>query len=228
MASDLLNIARSGVLAAQSQLAVTSNNITNVNTQGYHRQVAEQVSLDHQRLGSNFYGAGTYISDVKRIYNHYAERELRIGQTSVSEAQATHTKLNEMDQLFSQIGKSIPQGLNDLFSGLNSLADIPDDLGIRGNVLGAADQLAISLNQMQSHLDGQMKQTNDQIVGITERINEIGKELGHINEELMKFQGEDMGLLDKQDALIQELSQYSQVNVIPLDTGAKSIMLGVQ
>ncbi|MFT5236283.1 MAG: flagellar hook-associated protein 1 FlgK, partial [Shewanella sp.] len=32
MAMDLLNIARTGVLSAQSQLAVTSNNITNANT----------------------------------------------------------------------------------------------------------------------------------------------------------------------------------------------------
>jgi flagellar hook-associated protein 1 FlgK len=226
MAMDLLNIARTGVLSAQSQLAVTSNNITNANTQGYHRQVAEQSSLDSQRLGGNFYGSGTYISDVKRIYNDYAAKELRIGQTSVSESQTSQVKLNELDQLFSQIGKSVPQGLNDLFAGLNSLADLPDDLGIRGSVLGSANQLASSLNQMQSHLDGQMKQTNDQISGITDRINEIGKELGHINQELMKSQGEDMSLLDKQDALIQELSQYSQVNVIPLDTGAKSVMLG--
>ncbi|MBW8185149.1 flagellar hook-associated protein FlgK [Shewanella nanhaiensis] len=226
MGMDLLNIARTGVLASQSQLAVTSNNIANANTQGYHRQVAEQSSLDNQRLGGNFFGSGTYISDVKRIYNDYAARELRIGQTSVSEAQATQIKMGELDQLFSQIGKSIPQGLNDLFAGLNSLADLPDDIGIRNNVLGSAGQLASSLNQMQAHLDGQMKQTNDQIAGITDRINEIGNELGHINRELMKSQGEDMSLLDKQDALIQELSQYSQVNVIPLDTGAKSIMLG--
>lgn len=226
MGMDLLNIARTGVLAAQSQLAVTSNNIANANTQGYHRQVAEQSSLDNQQLGGNFYGAGTYISDVKRIYNDYAARELRIGQTSVSGAQTSQVKLNELDQLFSQIGKSVPQGLNDLFAGLNSLADLPDDLGIRGSVLGSANQLASSLNQMQSHLDGQMKQTNDQISGITDRINEIGKELGHINQELMKSQVEDMSLLDKQDDLIQELSQYSQVNVIPLDTGAKSVMLG--
>ncbi|ACA85892.1 flagellar hook-associated protein FlgK [Shewanella woodyi] len=226
MGMDLLNIARTGVLASQSQLAVTSNNIANANTQGYHRQVAEQSSLDNQRLGGNFFGSGTYISDVKRIYNDYAARELRIGQTTVSEAQATQIKMGELDQLFSQIGKSIPQGLNDLFAGLNSLADLPDDIGIRNNVLGSAGHLASSLNQMQAHLDGQMKQTNDQIAGITDRINEIGNELGHINRELMKSQGEDMSLLDKQDALIQELSQYSQVNVIPLDTGAKSIMLG--
>lgn len=226
MSMDLLNIARTGVLASQSQLAVTSNNISNANTQGYHRQVAEQSSLESQRMGGSFYGAGTYISDVKRIYNDYAARELRIGQTAVSEAQTTQTKMGEMDQLFSQIGKSIPQGLNDFFASLNSLADLPDDMGIRGSLLGTAGQLASSLNQMQSHLDGQMKQTNDQIAGITDRINEISKELGHVNQELMKSQGQDAQLLDQQDALIQELSQYAQVNVIPLDTGAKSIMLG--
>jgi len=226
MSMNLLNIARTGVLASQSQLAVTSNNIANANTQGYHRQVAEQSSLESQRAGSEFYGSGTYISDVKRIYNDYAARELRIGQTSASEAQTTHTKMSELDQLFSQIGKAVPQGLNDFFAGLNSLSDLPDDIGIRGSVLGAAGQLASSLNQMQSHLDGQMKQTNDQIVGITDRINEISKELGHINQELMKSNGEDAQLLDKQDALIQELSQYSEVNVIPLETGAKSVMLG--
>ncbi|MCZ4336769.1 flagellar hook-associated protein FlgK [Shewanella colwelliana] len=226
MSMDLLNIARTGVLASQSQLAVTSNNITNANTQGYHRQVAEQSSLESQRFGNSFYGAGTYITDVKRIYNDYAARELRIGQTAVSQAETTQVKMGELDQLFSQIGKAVPQGLNDLFAGLNSLADLPDDIGIRGTVLGNAGQLATALNQMQSHLDGQMKQTNDQISAITDRINEISNELGHLNQELMKSQGNDSQLLDKQDALIQELSEYSQVNVIPLESGAKSIMLG--
>ncbi|QYJ98903.1 flagellar hook-associated protein FlgK [Shewanella alkalitolerans] len=226
MSMDLLNIARTGVLASQSQLAVTSNNITNANTQGYHRQVAEQSSLESQRLGNSFYGAGTYITDVKRIYNEYAARELRIGQTALSQAQTTQTKMSELDQLFSQIGKAVPQSLNDLFAGLNSLADLPDDMGIRGSLLGNADQIAKALNQMQSQLDGQMKQTNDQISAMTDRINEISTELGHINQELMKSQGADMQLLDKQDALIQELSEYAQVNVIPLESGAKSIMLG--
>ncbi|TVP10153.1 flagellar hook-associated protein FlgK [Shewanella sp. KCT] len=226
MSMDLLNIARTGVLASQSQLAVTSNNITNANTQGYHRQVAEQSSLESQRLGNSFYGAGTYITDVKRIYNEYAARELRIGQTALSQAQTTQTKMSELDQLFSQIGKAVPQSLNDLFAGLNSLADLPDDMGIRGSLLGNADQIAKALNQMQSQLDGQIKQTNDQISAMTDRINEISTELGHINQELMKSQGADMQLLDKQDALIQELSEYAQVNVIPLESGAKSIMLG--
>ncbi|EGM71418.1 flagellar hook-associated protein FlgK [Shewanella sp. HN-41] len=226
MAIDLLTIARTGVLASQSQLGVTSNNIANANTAGYHRQVATQTTLESQRLGNSFYGTGTYVSDVKRIYNDYAARELRIGQTTLSGAEASYGKLSELDQLFSQIGKIVPQSLNELFSGLNSLADLPADLGIRSSTLNDAKQLASSLNQMQANLNGQLSQTNDQITGMTKRINEISTELANLNLELMKSPNQDAMLLDKQDALVQELSQYAQVNVIPLDNGAKSIMLG--
>lgn len=226
MAVDLLNIARTGVLASQSQLGVTSNNIANANTAGYHRQVATQSTLESQRLGNSFYGTGTYVNDVKRIYNDYAARELRIGQTTLSAAEASYGKLSELDQLFSQIGKVVPQSLNDLFSGLNSVADLPADLGIRSSTLTNAQQVASSLNQMQSYLNGQLDQTNDQITGMTKRINEIGTELANLNLELMKSPNQDAQLLDKQDALVQELSQYAQVNVIPQENGAKSIMLG--
>ena len=226
MAIDLLNIARTGVLASQSQLGVTSNNIANANTAGYHRQVATQSTLESQRLGGSFYGTGTYVNDVKRIYNDYAARELRIGQTTLSAAEASYGKLSELDQLFSQIGKIVPQSLNDLFAGLNSIADLPADIGIRNSTLTNAKQVASSLNQMQSHLNSQLNQTNDQIVGMTKRINEIGTELANLNLELMKSPNQDAQLLDKQDALVQELSQYAQVNVIPLENGAKSVMLG--
>ncbi|PKH55727.1 flagellar hook-associated protein FlgK [Shewanella sp. Choline-02u-19] len=226
MSMDLLSIARTGVLASQSQLAITSNNIANANTDGYNRQVVSQSSLESQRMGSEFYGAGTYVSDVKRVYNDYAARELRIGQTAVSEAQTTYSKMSELDQLFSQIGSAVPASLNSFFAGINSLADIPDDLGLRDSLLTNANQLANNVNQMQQHLDGQMSQSNDQISAVTDRINEISNELGNLNRELMKSQGQDMQLLDKQDALILELSEYAEVNVVPLESGAKSVMLG--
>jgi flagellar hook-associated protein 1 FlgK len=166
------------------------------------------------------------VSDVKRVYNEFAARELRIGQTSMSAAETSYSKLSELDQIYSQIGKMMPENLNNFFASINNVADLPTDLGIRGSSLSSAEQLAIGLNQMQSQLDGQVKQTNSQIESVTTRINEISKELGSINLELMKSQGDDSQVLDKQDALILELSQYAQVNVIPLDTGAKSIMLG--
>ncbi|MGI2172767.1 flagellar hook-associated protein FlgK [Shewanella ulleungensis] len=226
MAIDLLSIARTGVMASQSQLGVTGNNIANANTEGYNRQTATQATLQSQRLGDSFYGTGTYVSDVKRVYNEFAARELRIGQTSMSAAETTYSKLSELDELYAQVGSMVPNSINDFFASINSVADLPTDLGIRSNSLSSAEQMAININQMQSQLDNQVKQTNSQIESVTTRVNEISKELANINLELMKSQGDNNEILDKQDALILELSEYAQVNVIPLDTGAKSIMLG--
>lgn len=226
MAIDLLSIARTGVMASQSQLGVTGNNIANANTEGYNRQTATQATLQSQRLGDSFYGTGTYVSDVKRVYNEFAARELRIGQTSMSAAETTYSKLSELDELYAQVGSMVPNSINDFFASINSVADLPNDLGIRSNSLSSAEQMAININQMQSQLDNQVKQTNSQIESVTTRVNEISKELANINLELMKSQGDNNEILDKQDALILELSEYAQVNVIPLDTGAKSIMLG--
>ena len=226
MGLDLLNIATSGVMTSQSQLAVTSNNIANANTDGYHRQVATQVTYESQKLGDNYFGAGSYVSDVKRIYNQYAVRELQIGQSNLSEAQTSQAKLSELDNLYSNIGKVVPQSLTDFYASLNSLSDLPDDLGVRQSTLGTADQLATSINRMQSQLDSSLKQTNDQIAGITDRINEISTELAALNLEIAKGDGNDLQLLDKQDSLIQELSQYTQVNTTNIGRGAKSVMIG--
>ncbi|MCF1426722.1 MAG: flagellar hook-associated protein FlgK [Shewanella sp.] len=226
MSVDLLNIARTGILASQSQIGVTGNNITNVNTEGYHRQVAQQSTLLPQNFGGNFYGTGSYVSDVKRIYNDFATRELRLGQSALSHAETSHSKLTELDALLSQIGKTVPQGLIDLFRELGNLVDQPDDLGIRGGVLNSAGQLASAINQIQTGLDGQMKYTNDQIDGVTKRVNDIANELAHLNGELIKSGEDNMQLLDEQDSLLKELSGYVQINVIPQDGGVKSVMLG--
>ncbi|MCH1924558.1 flagellar hook-associated protein FlgK [Shewanella sp. C32] len=226
MAIDLLNIARSGVVAAQGQLGVTSNNIANVNTTGYSRQVATQVTDDSYAFGGNYYGTGTYVNDVKRIYNEFAARELRISQTSLSNAETMNGKLNELDELFSQTGVSIPRSLDDFFESMNSLADLPNDSGIRQSLLTSANQLVSSFNQMHSYLDSHMNQVNDEIGSVTTRINEISQEMANINLELMKTQNADPQLLDKQDSLIEELSQYAEVNVVPNDNGTRSIMFG--
>ncbi len=226
MANDLLNIGRNGLLTSQSQLAVTSNNIANVNTAGYHRQIAAQSTLGAHRVGNEYYGSGSYISDVKRVYNEFASRELRIGQSTLSQAAASYSKLSELDELFSEIGQSVPDSLNDLFEQMNGIADLPDDIGSRATVLSSARQMAGSINQMQNHLKAQVKNTNGEISSSVERLNELSNELAKINLELRENGGGNSQLLDRQDAIIQEMSQFGSISVIPLDGGAKSVMLG--
>ena len=48
----ILNIANSGLQTAQTQLRVVSDNVSNVNTPGYVRKIADQQSLTTQGVGT--------------------------------------------------------------------------------------------------------------------------------------------------------------------------------
>ena len=50
--SSILNIANSGLATAQTQLRVVSDNVANVNTPGYVRKIADQVSRTTEGMGS--------------------------------------------------------------------------------------------------------------------------------------------------------------------------------
>ena len=50
--SSIMNTANSGLTAAQVQLRVVSDNVSNVNTPGYVRKIAEQETLISQGMGS--------------------------------------------------------------------------------------------------------------------------------------------------------------------------------
>ncbi len=224
--ADLMSIARSGVLAAQKQMGVTSNNIANVGTDGYNRQVAEQRTSESTYLAGYFLGTGTYVSDVKRIYNDYAQRELSLSISQHSQAETRFGKMSELDQLFSIVGKAVPNSLNTLFENVNNLVDMPSDLGVRENLLTSAGQLTAAFNSLGQELEGQIRQVNQQLDGVVDRVNAITGELAEINQQLQKVGGQDLQLLDQQDRLINELSEYVQVNVIPQDFGVKSVMAG--
>ncbi|WP_298444951.1 flagellar hook-associated protein FlgK [uncultured Ferrimonas sp.] len=224
--ADLMSIARSGVLAAQQRLNVASNNIANAGTEGYNRQTVEQRTLDSDRNGNYFVGAGTYVSDIGRVYNNYAQREMTLSTSTYSQSATSHEKLSELDQILSQAGVAVPKSLNDLFSNINNVVDTPMDIAVRENTLTSAEQMAASFNSLSRELDSQVTQLNEQIGGTVERVNAITVELADINTQLAKIGGKDMNLLDQQDRLITELSDFVQVNVIPQEMGVKSVMAG--
>ncbi|TKB47253.1 flagellar hook-associated protein FlgK [Ferrimonas sediminicola] len=224
--ADLMNIGRSGVMSAQKQLQVTSNNIANVGTPGYSRQVVEQRTSESLFIAGSFVGTGSYVADVKRIYNSYAMRELHLATSQVSYANMSWRKADELNQVFSVSGDAIPESMNNAFKAINNMADIPNDLSARDNVLVALGQLAGSFDTVSEGLTSQLRQTNEQVQVTVDRVNAITAELADINGQLMKVGGQDLQLLDYQNSLITELSDYVQVNVIEQDYGVKSVMMG--
>ena len=74
--SNLFSIATSGVAASNKLLQTTSNNIANINTQGY---VRERTELTTQLVG------GVGFGSTERVINQFAQNQMRRDTTEVGE-----------------------------------------------------------------------------------------------------------------------------------------------
>ena len=228
MSVSLYQTGVSGLLAAQQQLATTGHNISNVNTDGYNRQRAEQNATVGLNNGNNYIGGGTYIQDITRLYDQFSYKEQMMNQSSLGNADSLHARLTQLDQVVSTSGNAVVGSLDKFYQALNGVADNPNDSGLRSIVLNQAGILSNDFNELANNFDNMSKSVNGEIEQVASRISEISKELAKINETIMHSQqgGQPNDLLDKRDQLISELSNYTQVNTVKDANNVMTVMIG--
>lgn len=230
MSVSLYNTGVSGLLAAQQQLATTGNNIANVNTDGYNRQRAEQNAATGLYNGGNYIGGGTYIEDVRRVYDQFSYKEQLLSQTSLSNADGLHVDLTQLNEIMTFSGGAINASIDKFYQTINSIADNPSDLGLRSMAITQAQVLSSDFKSLNANFDQMEKSTNGEIGQIASHISQISVEISKINEQVLHGQnprtGQPNDLLDTRDRLVNELSKYTSVNTVVDNNGVMSVMIG--
>ena len=105
-----LNTAISGLNTAQARIAITSSNISNVNTPGYSKKIAgqETLTLDGQ-------GAGSQVADIYRNVNEGLQREMRGELGKAGREEVRYEFFQRIQTLFGtpQSDAAISQRIND-------------------------------------------------------------------------------------------------------------------
>ncbi len=185
MSVSLYQTGVSGLLASQQQLATTGHNITNVNTEGYNRQRAEQNASIGVSLGRNYLGTGTYIQDITRLYDQFSYKEQMMSQSNLGNADSLHASLTELDQIMSTSGSAVMESLDKFYHAINGVADNPSDSGLRSIVLNQASILSNDFNELTSHFDNMTSAVNGEIEQVASKISEISQELAKINDTIL-------------------------------------------
>jgi flagellar hook-associated protein 1 FlgK len=221
----------SGLLAAQQQLATTGHNISNVNTEGYTRQRADQSASLGLNNGNNYIGGGTYIQDITRLYDQFSHKEQVMNQSNLSNADSLNARLTQLDQVMSTSGQAVVGSLDQFYQAVNGVADNPNDSGLRSILLNQASVLSTNFNELTENFDKMTKAVNGEIDQVATRISEISNELAKINETIMQSQniqqgGQPNDLLDKRDQLIGELSEFTRVTTLKDSNNVMTVMIG--
>jgi len=226
---DILNTSLTGMLAFQRALQVTSHNISNANTPGYSRQVAEFSARVGGGAGSGYVGGGTQISTVKRIYDAIQGEQLRSSTTGFARFDALNTLANRMDVLLADTDAGLNSGLQSYFNAMQDLANDPSSIAVRQVLVGEAEGLAARFQSLDSQLDNLDSEVNSRIKLAVDDINRIAESIADVNDKISLAYNAPTppnDLFDERDRLVLELSEQVAVQTTVQDDGTMSVFIG--
>lgn len=199
----MFSIGLSGLNAAQNALNTSSNNISNVYTPGYNRELPQ--------LGEGRSGGGVKVNDIERQFNTYVANQLNSAKTQSSALNTYSSQITQIDNLLADREAGLAPLMQGFFSSLEDLAASPSDPAARQGVLGTANTLSSQfrsfdgyLQDMQGNINGQIKDEVTQINNTTEQIAGLNKEIALARARTGEAPN---SLLNQRDHMVSELNE---------------------
>ena len=221
--TNLFNTGKSGLFANRASLATTGHNIANVNTEGFTRQRVEHSANAPAAGGNVVYGTGVRVSQIHRINDEYLTRQIGNEMKTFGAAEEKDIALAQAESVFNEIGNS---GLNRLlakfFNEFRKLGNEPESHALRTTVKEASDQLSGDFRRIAKSIRDVQKNIDVRIEANVRQVNEIVKNIAHLNAEIKRLEvhgGNASDLQDKRDMSVKRLSTILDVNTATNEKG---------
>ena len=227
--SDLLSIGSSGVTAYQRALATVSNNIANVNTDGYTRQDVSLTANQPREIGNSYLGTGTRFDRVQRQYDAFVESNLRNSNSDLESQKPLLSYVNRLIDVMGDESIGLTTAMNLFFESARDLATDPASVVSRSIFLRDADGLAARFRQLAGQFDLLDKETRQSVETDVGQINALTTQLAQMNKQLSKHSSEasqPSELLDQRDLLLRELSSLVATKTRFETNGAVIVSVG--
>lgn len=210
--NSILNIASSGLQTAQTQLRVTSDNISNVSTPGYVRKQADQQSVVTGGVGS-----GVAIAQFRLVADKFLQSA---GLNATSDSAAAEVTSDILDRAQSAFGDpnadtSFFKGLDAVFSGFTALSSDASATG-RSQALASVQGFLSSAQGLAANLQSLGGEVDSRIGSDVTSANSLLQQIDALNTEIARgtANGADVtGSQNQQSGLIDQLSKLVDVRV---------------
>jgi flagellar hook-associated protein 1 FlgK len=212
--------ALSGLTAEQGALEATTNNVANVNTPGYSREVPVLVSSDPIVVDPLTLGTGVTLQSIQSIRDPILESQIQQETQTQGQFNTLASALQQTQTNFTTSSGDIGTSISNFFNSINQLSTNPDDLSVRNGVLTAANNLAGSFNSTANSLTQQQQSLDLNVVQTVGQINQLSQQIAKLNGQISNLEnvGESAGtFIDQRQQAIDQLSGLVDVSVIPSD-----------
>lgn len=218
----LLSIGKSAVMTQQRMLATTSNNISNVATDGYTRQRTNAYACEYN------YGVGSTIN--QRLNDVYSQQEVWRDTSTTAFYTTVYDQLSQVDKLLSSSTTGMSSTITEVFGSLQSAVNNPSSTAERAETVGTFRELANKFNTLSSEINRIQNHNSEKMIEDANEINAILKNIATYNDAIVatndKQASTTLNMYDMRDQLISELSQYLDIRTINGEKGEIFVTLG--
>jgi len=204
---NILAIGASASKTFQNAISVTSHNIANASTSGYHKQRVYFKDLPDY--------SGVEIDSIKQSYSSFLESEnkslsskLSFLEESSSWSKESLSKINSLD-------------LESLESSISDVIKNPASIPARQLFLDQAEQFSKNFNTINNDIQDLENQMDKEISLTKDAIKIDLESLKNLNEKNQ----EDSNILDQQNNILKDLSQKISFKSIKTNSGKINIYL---
>ena len=219
-----LTIASSGLNTAQAQINTTANNISNVNTVGYSRQVVNTVASSalrcYQSWGTT--GTGVEAQSVTQRRDAYYDEKYWNNSSALGFYEKKQYYMNQIENYYSETvsNTGFSTIYAKMFNAMSTMQGNPGDDTVRKQFISSAKQLTEYFNQLATKLDDLQNSINDEIKTAVDSINSISEKVAILNKQINVIEqggGHANELRDQRALLIDQLSEMVDVSVSEVD-----------
>ncbi|MEO0972221.1 MAG: flagellar hook-associated protein FlgK [Pseudomonadota bacterium] len=225
----IFNIGVSGLLSYQTALSTVSNNIANASNEDYNRQVSEFQALPGQG-GSIQIGSGVELAGVRRVFDQFLTRSL-FSATEASSRLSTMSQLGaSIDSVLINADSGVSAGIQNFFESVSSLTTDPSSLASREATLGSAQAMVEQFRALDARFRDVESQIDQRLSIAVSDLNSLAQSVAALNDEISRASGSagrgPNDLLDRRDALLREMSNYTNVQTSENGDGSITVVIG--
>ncbi len=227
--SDMLGIASNGISAYQRALSTVSNNISNVNTEGYSRQDVVLKDSAPKKLANMYVGTGVMLVNIKRQFDAFAESNLRNSTSDLASQKPMVDYAKRVMDIMGDKSVGLSSAFDDFFAAASALSADPASTVQRTSFLRSADGVASRFGELNSQLDLIATETSEGIKSVAAQVNTLTSQLALINQSMAKsptLESQPAELLDRRDLTLRQLSDLVRTKVTFTTNGTVNVSLG--
>ena len=227
----LINTGLTGLHAAQMGLQTAGHNIANASTPGYNRQ--QIVQTTNVALGGSvgMIGQGVNVATVRRVYDDLLFGQGLQAQSQSSQLDSYYSQIGQINNMFGDPNSGLSPALAGFFSGVQDLANNPESVPSRQQLLNSAQTLAARFQAMDQRFSQMGGDLNTQIDNSVTEINSLAQQIAKLNITIREVQGSygqpANDLLDQRDSLLTRLNKEIGTTTIKESDGSLSVFIGV-